>query len=155
MTVWWHCWTLSVVVGVTLIWAFWQGSEQKDLMMSLSSLQISSSFIFRPPWSQLPTGMYEYTSPPVCLKFMISYLKRVNTAVNEYLHKFNISSLDRRVTCQVSPHSGQSEWSPPIRRWSWFSSGSPAACVRLWDACFHTNPEEKRPELKPSSSSLK
>lgn len=41
----------------TLICAFWQGSEQTDWMISLLLLQISSSFIFRPPWSQLPTWM--------------------------------------------------------------------------------------------------
>lgn len=34
---------------ITLICAFWQGSEQTDWMTSLPLLQICSSFIFKPP----------------------------------------------------------------------------------------------------------
>lgn len=59
----------------TLICPFWQGSEQTDWMTSLLLLQISWSFICRPPWSQLPTWMYAYSSSPMSLKFMISYLR--------------------------------------------------------------------------------
>lgn len=65
---------VCVKVFHTLICPFWQGSEQTDWMTSLLLLQISWSFIRRPPWSQLPTWMYAYSSSPMSLKFMISYL---------------------------------------------------------------------------------
>lgn len=66
---------VCVKVVHTLICPFWQGSEQTDWMTSLLLCQISRSFICRPPWSQLPTWMYAYSSSPMSLKFMISYLR--------------------------------------------------------------------------------
>lgn len=132
------CYFIACVKVVhTLICPFWQGSEQTDWMTSLLLRQISRSFICRPPWSQLPTWMYAYSSSPMSLKFMISYLRVKARAFTPQ----QPPSLDHfPLTCQANLHSGRSEWSPPIRRWSSSSWGTPTVCVRRWDALPHTNP---------------